>query len=55
MWCVYLCVAQGQEDVSQQHQGAGGQAVQVLRVGHLQRLTQAPLGVTDPGRGIRLI
>ena len=37
-------VAQREEDVPEQHQGAGSQAVQVLGVGHLQGFAQEPSG-----------
>ena len=40
-----LAVTQGQEDVAQQHEAARGQPVQILRVGHLQRLPQVALAL----------
>lgn len=40
----YPVVSQDVEDVAQEHEGAGGQAVQVLGVGHLQRLPQKSPG-----------
>ena len=38
-------VLEAQEDVTQQHEAAGGQPVQILSVGHLERLSEVSLAL----------
>lgn len=48
----YPVVSQDVEDVAQEHEGAGGQAVQILGVGHLQRLPQKSPGKNGKNRDV---
>lgn len=48
----YPVVSQDVEDVAQEHEGAGGQAVQILGVGHLQCLPQKSPGKNGKNRDV---